>query len=302
VLWVDSIAANRVVNFSCASSTRATPGPPRQLRQPLHGTFFRFGTSGCESTPSSLHVALGEGVEWVSPNAGIVTPSTTGSEPRICEPGRVDEELLYELRPVRALLFDLGGVVIDLDIGRAFQIWACRAGCDPTVIAERFSLDDSYEQHERGEIPASRYFAALRRSLGIDLSDDEFIEGWNDVYLGPVPGMAEVLSVAQRHLPLFAFTNSNPTHKSAWERLYADELRPFQMIYVSSDLGARKPETEAFRLVAKRMGFEPGEVLFFDDGPENVEGARTAGMQGVEVRSIRDVRWALSRIGLEFDT
>lgn len=213
----------------------------------------------------------------------------------------MDEELPYELGAVRALLFDLGGVVIDLDIGRAFQIWACRAGCDPTVIAERFSLDDSYEQHERGEIPASSYFASLRQSLSIDLSDDEFIQGWNDIYLGPVPGMSKMLSVAQQHLPLFAFTNSNPTHQSIWERLYADELRRFQTIYVSSDLGARKPDPEAFHLVAKRMGFEPGEVLFFDDGPENVEGARTAGMQGVIVRSIRDVRRALSRIGLEFD-
>ena len=60
VLWVDSIATNRVVNFGGASSTTATASPPRQLRQSLHGTFFRFGTSGCECTPSSLHVASGK--------------------------------------------------------------------------------------------------------------------------------------------------------------------------------------------------------------------------------------------------
>jgi putative hydrolase of the HAD superfamily len=217
------------------------------------------------------------------------------------KPGRMDEAYFYELPPVRALLFDLGGVVINFDFGRAFQLWASRAGCDPRLIAERFCLDDSYEQHERGEIPGSSYFAALRHSLGIDISDDDFIAGWNDVYLGPVPGMSEVLSVAQRHLPLFAFTNSNPTHKSAWEILYANELRPFQQIFVSSDLGFRKPDPEAFYLVARRMGFEPGEVLFFDDTPGNVDGARTAGMQSVLVGSMRDVRRALSRIGLEVE-
>ena len=85
------------------------------------------------------------------------------------------------------------------------------------MIEERFSFDDAYEQHERGEILPSSYFAALRQSLGINLSDGDFIEGWNDVYLGPVPGMAEVLSIAQQFLPLFAFTNSNPSHKSVWE-------------------------------------------------------------------------------------
>ena len=70
-------------------------------------------------------------------------------------------------------MFDLGGVVIDLDFGRAFKIWALRAGCDPGLIGERFSIDDPYEQHERGEMSASSYFAALRRSLDIGITDEE---------------------------------------------------------------------------------------------------------------------------------
>jgi epoxide hydrolase-like predicted phosphatase len=204
-----------------------------------------------------------------------------------------------DLQPVSALLFDLGGVVIDFDFARAFRLWASRAGCDSRVIEERFSLDDSYQQHERGEIVAATYFATLRRSLGIDISDADFIAGWNDVYLGPVRGIDEALSVAQQHLPLFAFTNSNPTHRSVWEVRYANELKPFQAIFVSSDLGLRKPDPEAFQLVAARMGVQPAEVLFFDDSSENVEGAQFAGMQGVIVDSINDIRRELSRLGID---
>jgi epoxide hydrolase-like predicted phosphatase len=213
----------------------------------------------------------------------------------------MDELLSDQLGQIRALLFDLGGVVIDFDFAGAFRVWASRASCDPNLLAERFSIDDPYKQHERGEIPASTYFATLRQSLSIDLSDEDFIAGWNNVYLGIVPGMTRVLSVVQRHLPLFAFTNSNPTHKSVWEHLYASELRPFETIFVSSDLGSRKPDPDAFELVASRMGFAPGEVLFFDDGPENVEGARMAGLQGVLVGSMRDVHCALSSIGIEIE-
>ncbi len=216
----------------------------------------------------------------------------------LCKCGGVDEGFSDHPRTVRALLFDLGGVVIAFDFKGAFRQWASRANCDPNLIAERFSLDASYEQHERGEIPSSSYFASLRESLGVELSDEEFIQGWNDVYRGLVPGISDLLSVAERQFPLFAFTNSNPTHKAVWEHLYADELLRFQAIFVSSDLGVRKPEPEAFHLVSERMGFEPAEVLFFDDGPENVDGARAAGMQAVLVRSVEDVRLALSRIGL----
>ncbi len=213
----------------------------------------------------------------------------------------MDVEHPGEHGPVRALLFDLGGVVINFDFGGAFRLWASRAGCEPSELAERFAIDEPYEQHERGEIPASTYFAALRHSLAIDLPDEDFVEGWNDVYLGVIPGMSETLSVAQRHVPLYAFTNSNPTHKSVWEHLYASDLQPFAAVFVSSDIGARKPDPDAFILVATRMGCAPEDVLFFDDAPENIEGARAAGMRGVVVTSIRDVHRALSRIGIEID-
>jgi putative hydrolase of the HAD superfamily len=86
-----------------------------------------------------------------------------------------------------------------------------------------------------------------------------------------------------------------------WEVRYADELEPFRSIFVSSDLGFRKPDPEAFRLVASRMGFELQEILFFDDTPANVNGAQLAGMEGVVVESSKDVRQALSRLGVDLD-
>jgi putative hydrolase of the HAD superfamily len=53
---------------------------------------------------------------------------------------------------VDALLFDLGGVVIDIDLGRAFTRWAAAAGTTVETIRSRFTFDAAYERHERGEI------------------------------------------------------------------------------------------------------------------------------------------------------
>jgi hypothetical protein len=99
-----------------------------------------------------------------------------------------------DLGSVRALLFDLGGVVIDLDFDRAFRFWADRASCAPAALAQRFAFDEAYEQHERGELDASGYFSALRRRLGVRLSDDDLVAGWNEIYIGPVPGAATMLT------------------------------------------------------------------------------------------------------------
>jgi len=197
----------------------------------------------------------------------------------------------------RALLFDLGGVVLEIDFDRVFRTWGARASCDPQALRRRFRFDDAYKKHERGELDAAGYFESLRRSLRLDLSDDDFIAGWGDLYVGLLPGMVAVLAAATERLPLYAFTNSNPTHEAVWARRYAPELSVFRSIYVSSELGLRKPDPSAFSEVARRAGYPASAIIFFDDTLENVMGARAAGMQAVHVQSTDDVRVALRELG-----
>ena len=203
-----------------------------------------------------------------------------------------------DTRAVRALLFDLGGVVIDLDFNRVFARWAETAGCDPAAISSRFSQDAAYQQHERGELDATSYFAALRGCLGLDLSDEEFLEGWNDLYLGPCDGIEPLLRLASRVYPIYAFTNSNPSHQSVWSSMLRQELVHFRRVFVSSELRLRKPDLDAFRRIASETGFRIQDFLFFDDSEENVQGARTAGMQSVLICSADDLRDCLEQLGL----
>ena len=104
--------------------------------------------------------------------------------------------------------------------------------------------------------------------------------------------MPALLAAAGQHYPLYAFTNSNPTHQREWSTRFASELSAFRSVFVSSELGLRKPDSAAFAAVAGRAGFQVREILFFDDTAENITGARAAGMQAVLVRSSRDVRSA----------
>ena len=196
-------------------------------------------------------------------------------------------------------MFDLGGVVIGIDFGRAFRSWARDARCDPAAITTQFRMDDAYERHERGELDAVGYFACLRKSLGIDLSDEDFLCGWNDIYLDPVEGIEQLLREASHRFPLYGFTNSNPSHREIWSVLIQRELTYFRSIFLSSDLGIRKPEPRAFSLIASITERPTSSFLFFDDTAENVIGAKEAGMQALLVRSLDDVRDALGDLGVD---
>src|SRR4051812_14879529 len=131
-----------------------------------------------------------------------------------------------------ALLFDLGRVVLDIDFNRTLACWAGHAGCEPAHLSGRFSADDAYRRHERGEISDAEFFASLRASLGINVTDAQFLEGWNAIFAGPMPDIEPLLARAARSLPLYALSNTNPAHEAHFSRTFAGVLGHFRKMFL----------------------------------------------------------------------
>ena len=197
---------------------------------------------------------------------------------------------------VDALLFDLGGVVIEIDFDRAFSRWALYSNRNIEFIKSGFAFDSYYERHERGEIEASEYFTSLRRSLGINITDEEFIVGWNSIFVGAIPGIAALLSEARENLSIYAFTNSNLTHQHVWTKKFRHLLNLFRDVFVSSEIGNRKPEPAAFKIISREIDVKLENILLFDDTLENIAGAKKIGMQAVHVTSPMDIEIGLKEI------
>lgn len=195
-----------------------------------------------------------------------------------------------------ALLFDLGRVVIDLDVGRVHAHWAQLAGVPAAELErrtrQRVAGSETFHAYERGEVSDAELFAFLRTALEIDLTDAELEAGWNAIFLGEMPGIRPLLAGAGQALPLYAFTNTNSAHQAVWSVQFAAVLDAFRKIYASHEMGARKPDTAAFLAVAADMGVPPERILFFDDVADNVAGARAVGMQAVQVAAVADIERA----------
>ena len=132
--------------------------------------------------------------------------------------------------------------------------------------------------------------ASINHHNRIDITDEQFLEGWNSVFVGEVEGIYDVVTLASIQYPLYVFSNTNAPHQIIWRGLCPKLLSKFQKIFVSCELGWRKPEKDAFYTVAKAIGKPIHQILFFDDTPENVAIASRLGMQIVEVKSFRDVK------------
>jgi putative hydrolase of the HAD superfamily len=197
-----------------------------------------------------------------------------------------------------ALLFDLGRVVLNIDFQQALTRWASHAGCEPADIAARWGVDDSYHHHERGTISDEAFFDNLRRSLGIAITDAQFLEGWNAIFAGEMEGIAPLLERAAKHLPLYVYSNTNRAHVAHFTQAHAHTLKPFRELYYSSTIGHRKPDAAGFDHVVGAIGKPASRIVFFDDLADNVESARACGLKAVHVTSSRDVADALDALGI----
>lgn len=199
---------------------------------------------------------------------------------------------------IDAVVFDLGGVLLEVDFGKVFAAWARSAGASATTLRQRFRFDEAYERYERGEIGATAYFATLRESLSLDLSDEQFALGWQECVRGEISGVSDLIAQFGSRLPLYVFSNSNPAHYLDWGPRYSGLLQSFRRVFLSFEMGMRKPEVRSFEFIAAEIGVSLPNILFFDDTEENVLAARALGMQAVQVCGNEDLRSALAELNL----
>jgi glucose-1-phosphatase len=195
-----------------------------------------------------------------------------------------------------ALLFDLGGVVLDIDLRRIFARWAELTSSDAAQLQTRFAPDETFLRHETGHLADDAFFDRLRTQMGMDISDAALLDGWNAIFIGEMPGISDTLATAAGKLPLYAFSNTNQPHRSYFSERFASVLSHFKHVFASSDIGLRKPDAEAFEFVLDAIGFPAGRILFFDDSLANVEGARACGLQAVHVTSPSTVQDTLAAL------
>lgn len=198
----------------------------------------------------------------------------------------------------RALLFDLGGVVLDIDFDRALAAWARHSRLPLAQLRERFRFDEPYLRHETGALAPDGYFDHLARELELDCDRAAVESGFNALLVGQIGETVDLLAAARRHLPCYALTNTNAVHVAAIERSFPRVLPLFTRVFASHEVGHRKPDPAIFHHVLDAIGLPAPDVLLFDDLAANVEAARGCGLQAVLVRGPADVRDALRERGL----
>jgi HAD superfamily hydrolase (TIGR01509 family) len=192
---------------------------------------------------------------------------------------------MLELTETKLAIFDLGNVVFRVDWQPMFDIWSEASSLPSETLKEGFHFDANFEAFERGQLNGPEFHQRLCRTLGAEFSYDDFVRGWNAIYQEVFDGMGLNLRLLKDTMRVVAFTNTNEVHALVWPERYRDVLTNFEHIFISSEMGVRKPEAEGFTRILDHCRVTPGEVIFFDDFKPNVDAAAELGIRAFLVDS-----------------
>lgn len=191
---------------------------------------------------------------------------------------------------MKAIIFDLGKVIIDISFDRTREYWADASGLTFADVKERFLLDEVHDRFERNQISEAEFRDHVREQLGVSLSDEIINAGWNDLLLNIYDGVEELLSTLSKEYRLVILSNTNIIHERAWMQSAASALQYFEKIFCSNHIGARKPEPAAYQAVLDYLALPASETLFLDDRIENIEAARKMGIHAIQVFSTAQMK------------
>jgi glucose-1-phosphatase len=193
--------------------------------------------------------------------------------------------------PVRVVLFDVGGVLVQLS-GVATVLGWVAGRWTPADLWRRWLHSPAVRAFETGRCDAETFAADLVAELELGVPPALFLESFAGWPTGLYPGVHELIARIPSDVTRALLSNSNALH---WPRVEEEfGLRAlFEHRFVSHLTGRIKPDRDAFEHVISSLGCDAASVFFLDDNLMNVEAARAAGMQGAMVRGVDEAEQAL---------
>lgn len=190
-----------------------------------------------------------------------------------------------DLNGIKNIIFDLGMVIINLDKEATPAAFKKLAGNKYEAILEGEESEFFFNQYETGKISTAEFIETLKNKIGNGCTSKDVENAWNAMLKDIPEKRFEILVEAKNNYRTFCLSNTNELHID----FIFNELQQnkglknldsfFEKVYLSHEMGQRKPDVEIFETVIRENDLNPSETLFIDDTAGHMEGARKAGLK-----------------------
>lgn len=185
---------------------------------------------------------------------------------------------------IKNIIFDLGGVVIDLGFDKMVKQFDLLGVENFGNYFNPLTQVAFFEQLELGEISPEEFYGKFRETFLTELSNEQIKATWNLILEDFEPQRMKLLDQLSKRYALYLFSNTNAIHAACFEAKCLTQMGRslpsyFQKTFYSHELHLRKPDVLAFQEVMKQAGLLVQETLFIDDNPDNIAGAKKLGLK-----------------------
>jgi glucose-1-phosphatase len=199
---------------------------------------------------------------------------------------------------LRAIIFDIGRVLIRVDVARAMQGLASGTSLSPSELWSAIEKDPRWPDWQEGRVSEHEWHRHLAKRLGDGLTFQQFTEAWN-LALDPSPIQEDAfLEKLSKRYRLALLSNTDPIHVKHMEGAYSF-FGHFPVRIYSCAVGCSKPNPLIFREALRALKVRAEEALFIDDVERYVEAARALGMAGIQFQSPEQLRSQLTADGIQ---
>lgn len=201
---------------------------------------------------------------------------------------------------IRAVIFDLGGVIVRTEDPRPREALAARLGITRAVLEQTVFNNPVARAAERGQATPDEAWAEAARRL--DQPAEEIAAIRQEFFRGDRVDLDLVAFIQELRVRYTTAALSNTWNRDLPRTLREDMQFPdtFDVMISSAQAGIRKPDPQIFHLALRLLNAQPAEVVFVDDFAENVAAAAALGLNVVHFTGAAQAKQALrALLGLD---
>lgn len=199
---------------------------------------------------------------------------------------------------IKAIIFDVGGVLIRTADHTRRRQWETRLGLAPWESEQLVFNSEMGTKAQRGEVRDEALWTWVGDHL--QLNETDLAAFARDFWAGDMLDAALMALIRRLKSVYQTAVLSNQT--DALRTLLTDDLRiadAFDTIVISAEVGVMKPDPRIYQITLERLGCAPQEAIFIDDFAHNVDGARAVGMTAVHFTPQIDLPRELAHLGVQ---
>tara|TARA_B100001758_G_C18338132_1_gene572776 strand:- start:614 stop:1246 length:633 start_codon:yes stop_codon:yes gene_type:complete len=197
------------------------------------------------------------------------------------------------MKNIKVIIFDFGGVILNINYQNTIDSFRKLGVIKPENFYSKEMQFQIFNLLETGKITEKQFLSELKL-MTENASVKEIKKAWVSMLLDLPKSRLETLKILKKKYRLFLLSNTNSIHinyikNSLGDVKWESFCNLFEEIYLSHEIGIRKPNVEAFQFILKKQNLSSNEILFIDDSLQHIKGAKRLGIHSHHLRDGEDI-------------